>query len=121
MAKNGGGDVESYLGGVEPKRQEAMIALREACLELLPGFQETMRYNMPSYVRDDEVEVAFASRAQYISLYVLRTDVMAAHRARLDGLSVGKGCIRYRKPEQVDLDVVRSMPSMTASSVGPVC
>jgi hypothetical protein len=46
-------------------------------------------------------------------------DVTAAHRARLDGLSVGEGCIRYRRPADVDLDVVRSMLQAPAASTGP--
>ena len=46
---------------------------------------------------------------------------MGAHRDRLAGLSVGKGCIRYRRPEQLDLDVVRSILDMTATTTGPIC
>jgi hypothetical protein len=46
---------------------------------------------------------------------------MAAHRDRLAGLSVGKGCVRYRRPEQVDWDVVRSILEMTAATRGPIC
>jgi hypothetical protein len=34
---------------------------------------------------------------------------------------VGKGCIRYRRPEQPDLDVVRSILETTAASSGPIC
>jgi hypothetical protein len=34
---------------------------------------------------------------------------MAAHRDRLAGLSVGKGCVRYRRPDQLDETVVRSI------------
>jgi hypothetical protein len=46
---------------------------------------------------------------------------MAAHRDRLAGLSVGKGCIRYRRPEQMDVDVVRSVLALTAATSGPIC
>jgi uncharacterized protein YdhG (YjbR/CyaY superfamily) len=113
--------VEHYLADAPERRREVLGALRRACLAELDGFAETMAYRMPSYERDGEVEVAFANQKQYISLYILRTDVMATHRARLEGLSVGKGCIRYRKPADVDLDLVRSMLRATAASTGPVC
>jgi hypothetical protein len=46
---------------------------------------------------------------------------MAAHRDRLTGLDVGKGCIRYRRTDQIDVDVVRSILAMTASTRGPIC
>jgi len=42
-------------------------------------------------------EIAWASQKRYISLYVLRADVLDAHRGQLAGLDVGKGCIRYRR------------------------
>jgi uncharacterized protein YdhG (YjbR/CyaY superfamily) len=114
-------EIGRYIEDAPEERQSVLNALRASCLAELGGFQESMAYGMPSYSRAGEVEVAFASQKQYISLYILRTDVMAAHRAQLDDLSIGKGAIRYRKPEQVDLAVVRSMLLQTADSTGPVC
>jgi uncharacterized protein YdhG (YjbR/CyaY superfamily) len=117
--------VDAYLEKVEGPRRDAVRTLRELCLTYLPGFTEGMKYGMPGYwrgpVAEGEGEIGFAARTQYLSFYVVRTDVMAAHRDRLDGLSVGKGCIRYRRPEQMDLDVVRSILEMTAATEGPVC
>lgn len=113
--------VDAYLDEVPEKRRDALDALRNACLEELDGFTESMSYRMPSYARDGEVEVAFASQKQYISLYILRTDVTEAHRSRLDLLDVGKSCIRYRKPEAIDMEVVRSMLRATVASKGTVC
>jgi len=114
-------DVDRYLLEAPEKRRACLETIRAACIEELGGFDESMAYGMPSYSRDDEVEVAFASQKQYISLYILRTDVLNSHRARLPGLNVGKGCIRFRNPAQVDLSVVRSMLSATATSRGKVC
>ena len=114
-------DIERYLDEVPAARFDCLCELRRACAELLDGFDESMDYGIPSYSRDGEVEIAFASRKHYISLYILRTDVMEAHRDRLAGLGLGKGCIRYRRPDQVEMDVVRSMLKATAATVGPVC
>ena len=117
--------VDAYLEQATGPRAEAVRTLRELCLAHLPGFTEGMNYGMPGYwrgpVAEGEGEIGFAAQKQYLSLYVVRTDVMAAHRGRLGGLSVGKGCIRYRRPEQMDLDVVRSILEMTASTEGPIC
>ena len=55
------------------------------------------------------------------SLYVMRTDVLNAHRSQLADLDVGKGCIRYRSPAAVNFTVVRSMLAAVAASQGPVC
>jgi hypothetical protein len=37
------------------------------------------------------MDAGFAGQKRHTPLYILRTDVMAAHRDRLGGLSVGKG------------------------------
>ena len=65
--------------------------------------------------------VAFASQTAYISLYVLRRAALEANSEQLSGLSVGKGCIRFRRPEQIDPTVVRALLRSTASDTGPVC
>ncbi|MDQ3156666.1 MAG: DUF1801 domain-containing protein [Actinomycetota bacterium] len=107
-------EVDDYLAAAPSDRQPAMEALREACLQLLPGFSESFRYGLPSYGRDDDVEIAFANHEEYISFYVSHADIINAHQARLGGLSVDKDCIRYRHPDQIDMDVVRSILMMNA-------
>jgi uncharacterized protein YdhG (YjbR/CyaY superfamily) len=116
-------DVDAYVAAVSGPRRAAVACLRELCLEHLDGFTEGMRYGMPAYWRDGvpEGEIGFAAQKQYLSFYVLRTDVMAAHRSLLGGLSVGKGCVRYRRSEDLDPEVVRSILEMTATTGGPVC
>ena len=113
--------VEEYIRAAPPERRDALETLRRLCREDLLGFEESMRYGMPSYLRRDEVEVAFASHKAYISLYILRTAAMAANAGRLEGLSVGKGCIRFRRPEQIDPDTVRSLLAATVADDGPIC
>lgn len=113
--------VDSYLAEVPQARQAILRELRAACLGLLTSFDEHMNHGMPSYARDGVDEIAWASQKQYISLYVLRSDVLSAHRAKLANLSVGKGCIRYRDSATVDFSVIRSMLSAVAASDGPVC
>lgn len=113
--------VDAYLMDLPDAHRHTLQAIRAACRELLTGFEESMAYGMPSYSRNGEIEVAFASRKQYVSLYILRTDVVAAHRDQLAGLDVAKGCIRYRRPSQVDPLLVESMLSQTAATTGPLC
>lgn len=114
-------DVPSYIDEAPAERREFLNALRNSCQDELVGFEEAMDYGMPSYKRDGEVEVAFASQARYVALYILRKDVLDVHRERLSRLNVGKGCIRYTRPEQADMEVIRALLEGTASSRGPIC
>ena len=113
--------VEQYISEAPPERRDALELLRRLCVEELAGFEEAMRYGMPAYLRAGVVEVGFASQMRYISLYVTRERAVEANEARLAGLSVGKGCIRFRRPEQMDSAVVRSLLAATVADTGPVC
>jgi uncharacterized protein YdhG (YjbR/CyaY superfamily) len=115
--------VSAYLKEVPAERLEALKQLRALCRSTLMGFKESMEYGMPGYSRDGVVEVGFMSQKHFIALYILRTDVMKTHEKLLvgKGVSHGKGCIRYTKPERIDFNVVESMLRATVESEGVVC
>lgn len=116
-------DVESYIREAPAERQAALTRLRELCLRTLKGYTEVMTYGMPGYVAPGATEgaVGFASQKQYIALYILKQPALEAHRAALAGLSVGKGCIRYRRPEQIDWAVVRKLLISSRELKAPIC
>jgi len=115
--------VTAYLREVPPERKAALTKLRDLCRAELTDFEEAMEYGGPTYSRGGEVEVGFASQKNFIGLYILRTDVMKTHRDQLKGkgVGIGKGAIRYSKPERIDFNVVESMLRATQESTGPVC
>jgi uncharacterized protein YdhG (YjbR/CyaY superfamily) len=114
-------DVVAYIEEQPEAWQPALKELRALCRRELKGYKEGMAYGMPSYGRDGGTEIAFGSQARYLSLYVLKQTVLDAHRAELVGLSVGKGCVRYRTPDRIDWQVVTSMLRETAASGAKVC
>jgi uncharacterized protein YdhG (YjbR/CyaY superfamily) len=87
--------VDAYVAQVDEGRRDAVRTLRDLCRSHLEGFTEGMKYGMPGYwrgpVQSGELEIGFAAQKQYLSFYVLRTDVMAAHLDRLGGLDLGRG------------------------------
>jgi uncharacterized protein YdhG (YjbR/CyaY superfamily) len=115
--------VAAYLDEVPADRMAALAKLRDLCSRLLKGYEESMQYGGPGYSRNDQVEVGFASQKNFIGLYILKTDVMNAHRdwLKVKGVSLGKGCIRYSKPEKIDFQVVEMMLKATWESTGPIC
>ncbi|MEV6170160.1 DUF1801 domain-containing protein [Streptomyces sp. NPDC051954] len=122
MVQSKGTDVDGYLAEVpEGGRRDALTGLRQLCRAELKGFDEVMAYGMPVYQRDGVAEIAFAGQKQYISFYLMRTDVREAFEERLAGQDMGKGCLRFRKPEAVDFDLVRDLLRATATRPGEVC
>ncbi|MEV7991050.1 DUF1801 domain-containing protein [Streptomyces sp. NPDC086077] len=121
MVQSKAEDVDTYLAEVPEERREAVSRLRALCRGELAGFREVMAYGMPAYERDGTAEIAFASQKQYVSLYLMRGDVREAFEERLAGHDMGKGCLRFRKPELIDFDLVRDLLKATAAGPGQVC
>ncbi|AVH58979.1 MULTISPECIES: iron chaperone [Streptomyces] len=121
MVQSSATDVGDYLAEVPEERRDALTELRQMCLAELKGFGEVMAYGMPAYERDGTAEIAFASQKQYISFYLLRSDVREAFADRLAGQDMGKGCLRFRKPERIDFELVRDLLKATAAEPGTIC
>jgi len=118
-------NVDEYIAEAPPERIAALNKLREMCLEHLVGFDEMMEYGMPAYGRPGDPDgVAFASQKQYISLYITKQDAAAVGKPLLEGkrgVSFGKGCFRFSRPEHIDYNVVEAMLKATVVSTGPGC
>jgi uncharacterized protein YdhG (YjbR/CyaY superfamily) len=121
MVQSSAETVDDYLAEVPEERREALAGLRELCRAELTGFTEVMAYGMPAYERAGTAEIAFASQKQYISFYLMRSDVRTAFAERLAGHDMGKGCLRFRKPERIDFDLVRDLLRATAADPGTIC
>ncbi|MGW6705622.1 iron chaperone [Streptomyces sp. NPDC054956] len=121
MVQSRAEDVDGYLAEVPEERRAALTRLRELCRAELTGFTEVMAYGMPGYERDGVGEIGFASQKQYISFYLMRGDVREAFAERLAGHDMGKGCLRFRKPEKIDFVLVRDLLRATAAAPGKVC
>ena len=105
--------VDEYLETVPPERLAALTKLRHLCRTTLEGYEEGMQYGMPSYSKNGAVGIAFNSQKNYISIYV-PNEVLDRYRDQVP--DCGKGCIRYRKPDQIDYAVVEKLLQGTAGA-----
>ena len=124
---------EEYLSELEPARREAISAVRNVILDNLPvGYEEVMQFGMISYVvplslfpdtynGQPVMYIALASQKQYMSLYL--TTVYAdpslsdwfkqRYLATGKKLNMGKSCVRFRKLEDLPLDLVAEVTALT--------
>lgn len=121
MVQSTAAHVDDYLAEVADDRRPTLAAIRQLCQEYLPGFEESMDYGMPCYARDGVVEFAFASQKHYISIYGMNLDALDPLRNEFVGAKFGKGCIRYTKPEKVNLEAVAKLLQATAASTSGPC
>lgn len=121
--------VEEYLAELSPDRREAINAVRKVILDNLPaGFEETMQYGMISYVVpfklfpagyhcDPSQPLCFAglaSQKNHMSLYLMtvyghketKNWFVKAYKATGKKLDMGKSCVRFKKHEDLPLEVI---------------
>lgn len=126
MVRSDASSLEEYLSELPEDRRELVGAIRETILANLPeGYEESMSWGMLSY----EVPLsrypdtyngkplayaALASQKNYVSLYLMgvygdgATEDWFHRRYRETGkrLDMGKSCVRFKKLDEVPLDVV---------------
>jgi uncharacterized protein YdhG (YjbR/CyaY superfamily) len=106
--------VEEYIGAADSDRRETLRALRDVIRDVAPQAREEIRHKMPYYVHEGDI-VAFASHQNYFSVYVMG-DRLADHRDALGKLNCGKSCIRFKKLEELPLDVFREIVRDTVAA-----
>jgi uncharacterized protein YdhG (YjbR/CyaY superfamily) len=108
--------VDEYMENLEPDRKMALQKLRALVFSTVPGVQETMQYNMPTYVMDGEIVCAISSRSNYISAY-MDVESVERHRAEL-GKACGKSCVRFNRLTDPLLDTLRTILVETIEARG---
>jgi uncharacterized protein YdhG (YjbR/CyaY superfamily) len=114
-------NVDTYIAELPVERRAAIETLRRLCRQHLLGYVEAMQYGMPTYSRNGKPEVAFASQKQYVALYVMKKDVVDEFRHALTAASIGKGCIRFTRPDKIDFAVIDRLLRRNAQSSGVPC
>jgi len=126
MAQSNATTVQAYLDELPEDRRAVVAAVREAILANLPkGYQESMNWGMISYEIPLERYpdtynsqplgyLALAAQKRYFSLYMMGVYGDPEQEARLKAgfeeagkrLDMGKSCVRFRKLDDLPLDVV---------------
>lgn len=116
-------DVDTYIKEAPEDRRQALTRIRQLCLKELKGYEEAMMYGGPCYVKNKIPEAGFASQKNFIGLYILKTDVMDKYKDQLKGkgISTGKGCIRFSKPDKINFELVEKLLRETFISTNIVC
>jgi uncharacterized protein YdhG (YjbR/CyaY superfamily) len=61
-------DVEQYIGQFEPEIKDRLTVLRQLFFEVLPGTEESIRYNMPAFTVGKH-HLYFAAYKKHIGFY----------------------------------------------------
>ena len=129
--------VEAYLAELSPERRTAIDTVRETILtHLPPGYEEVMNWGMIAYEVPLSVYpntyngqplmyAALASQKNHMAVYLTgiytteeaRNKFEAAYRATGKRFDAGKSCVRFRKLDDLPLDLIgRSIASTDPDS-----
>lgn len=101
--------VTEYLREVPADRLDALLELRDLCLQILIGYKETMLYGMPTYTLNNEARISWNSQKGYISIYIQRTNLLEKFKPKIKKADFGKSCIRYRNPADIDWEMIKTI------------
>jgi uncharacterized protein YdhG (YjbR/CyaY superfamily) len=101
--------VAAYLKAQPVETREALGTLRQMIREVAPGARESMGYGVATWSAGHRMLFAMARRKNHMALYVGDTPLVAKHRARLGAVDCGRGCIRFKRLEDLDLDGVGAL------------
>ena len=123
------GTVEEYLAGLPEDRRRELSRVREVILKRLPeGYEETMQYGMIGYVVPHSLYpagyhcdpkqplplAALGNQKNHMSLHLMsiygdeptRKWFEQAYAGSGKKLDMGKACVRFKKAEDLALDVI---------------
>ncbi|MEO1054810.1 MAG: DUF1801 domain-containing protein [Bacteroidota bacterium] len=83
-------------------RKPTLLALREIILSQSDEIQESIQYKMLHYSFNDTSLFHLNAQKGYVSLYCGDTTKVDNSDKWLEGLDMGKGCIRFKKKNRVD-------------------
>jgi uncharacterized protein YdhG (YjbR/CyaY superfamily) len=126
VASSNASTPEQYLAELPEDRRELVEAVRSAIVDHLPdGFDETVSYGMVAYVVPLERfpdtyngqplgVVALANQKNHVAVYLMgvyadeaqREWFVDAWKATGKKLDMGKSCVRFKKLDDVALDVL---------------
>ena len=126
MVSSNAKTVDEYIAELPEARADVVSAVRELLLANLPqGLEETMNWGMISYEvpfsvfpntynKQPLMFAALAAQKHHYSIYLSSIYAIEEIRAKFEAdylatgkrYDVGKGCIRFRKLEDLPLDVV---------------
>ncbi|UCD36771.1 MAG: DUF1801 domain-containing protein [Fidelibacterota bacterium] len=118
--------VEAYLSELPPERRQALETVRQTILANLPaGIEEVMNWGMITYQVPLErypdtyngqplMYAALASQKHHMAVYLTgiyasveaRRKFESAYKATGKRLDAGKSCVRFRKLDDLPLDLI---------------
>lgn len=125
--------IKSYIESIDDKtRKDQIMVLDELIKKTVPQLKPHFAYNMLGYgtfkyvnYKKETIDwptIAMASQKNYISIYVCSLAngkyLAETYKEKLGKVSVGKSCIRFKKVDDINLDILKEILIKAAKNPG---
>jgi uncharacterized protein YdhG (YjbR/CyaY superfamily) len=117
MAKTGFKSVDEYIASQPEDVQGLLGRVRSTIRKAVPGVEEVISYNIPTYKLQSGPVLYFAGWKQHYSLYPATGRVVAAFQDELAPYEVRKGTIRFPLSQPVPVKLIGRIAKFRAQEV----
>jgi uncharacterized protein YdhG (YjbR/CyaY superfamily) len=119
MAKTNFKSVDEYIASQPEAVQGVLARVRNTIRKAMPGAEEGISYQIPTYKLNGRPVLYFAGWRQHYSLYPSTNRLVAAFKADLARYEVNKGTIRFPLAEAVPVKLIAGIAKFRAQEVRP--
>src|SRR5262245_61526010 len=112
MAKTDFKSVGEYLATFPRDVQAILQRVRGIIRKALPGAEESISYQIPTYKRGSERVIYFAGWKQHYSLYPVGARLVAALKGRLAPYELSKGTVRFPLFDPVPVKLIERIAKL---------
>ena len=117
MAKTDFKSVDEYIASQPGAVQSVLERVRSTIRKALPGAEEVISYQIPTYKLHGRAVLSFAGWRQHYALYGSTDHVVAAFKDDLAPYEVNKGTIRFPLSEPVPVKLIEGIAKLRAKAV----
>jgi len=115
---------EEYIAELEDPRRAHVQQMHEFIQSIVPNLKPYMQAGMIGYGthhyryasgrEGDWMVIGLSGRKDYISLYICAAMedgnyLPETYKERLPAANIGKSCVRFKQPDDIDLEVLREL------------
>jgi uncharacterized protein YdhG (YjbR/CyaY superfamily) len=117
MAKTDFKSVDEYIASQPKAVQVVLERVRSTIRKAVPGAEEVISYQIPTYKLHDGPVLYFAGWKEHYSLYPASDHLVAAFKDDLGPYKVNKGTIRFPLSEPVPVKLIEGIAKFRAKEV----
>jgi uncharacterized protein YdhG (YjbR/CyaY superfamily) len=117
MAKTNFKSVDAYIASQPEAAQGLLDLVRSTIRKAVPGVEEGIAYNIPTFKLHDDPVLYFAGWKQHYSLYPVHDRLVAGYKGERASYKVSKSTIRFPLSEPVPVKLIEHIAKFRAKEV----